>query len=495
MSNESKSINFLIYVVDDSKVSRRVITSELNHLEEIQIKEFSNPLEVITSIEHERPDLVITDMVMPGIDGIELCFKLHSKYSDIPVVLISGTLDDDLIARAIQGGVTEAIPKPFELFQLSKLSQRLIDQKKGIYQYNILIVDDTKTFRTIIKATIKPLNLRTFEAENCDKAREILKTKEIDMIFLDDEMPNERGVDFCKKLKTSKEYKNIPIIAISANHDSEQLFLDYGVDDFIQKQNISTAVYLKTKNMLHRVRLEKELKQKILNEKALNHQKNKLLGVAAHDMRNPLSFIISCLDIIKPSINDDFMVELLKKVDNTSRNMLELLNDVLNVSSIASGNVKINLYEDSLKECILTAVEDSVAMAKNKKITLKSDLPDEHGEILTKIDKKRIHQVLTNLLSNAIKYSMPETEVKVKVSKQIEGWLVEVIDQGQGIPADELDGIFDEFKKTSVAATAGETSTGLGLAIVKKLVQCHGGNIWVESKTGKGSIFSFTLPM
>jgi signal transduction histidine kinase len=492
---EEQIPNFLIYVIDDSKVSRRVIISELNNLENIEVKEFSNPIEVIESIQNEKPDMVITDMVMPKIDGIELCFKIHHKYKDLPVILISATLDDDLIARALQSGVSETLPKPFELFQLSKLSQRFIDQKNGVFEHNVLIVDDTRTFRLIIKKSIESLNLRVFEAENVMVAREVLKINDIDLIFLDDDMPEIRGVDYCKELKATEGLKNIPIIAVSASVISEQLFLNLGADDFIAKDNISREIFLKTRNMLHRVKLEKELREKIKNEKALNHQKNKLLGVAAHDLRSPLSFIIGCLDIIKPSITDEVMVDLLNRVDKTSHHMLELLNDVLNVSSIESGNVKVKMMPNSLKESIISAIEDSVALAKNKNITINCDINDKYGDITVKSDKSRINQILINLLSNAIKYSMPDTEITVRITQQIEGWVVEIVDQGQGIPVDELEGVFDEFKKTSVSSTAGETSTGLGLAIVKKLVQCHGGNIWVESEPGKGSTFSFNIPM
>jgi signal transduction histidine kinase len=102
--------------------------------------------------------------------------------------------------------------------------------------------------------------------------------------------------------------------------------------------------------------------------------------------------------------------------------------------------------------------------------------------------------VVDNLLTNAIKYSHKNTSTEVTLSKSDDGWLVQVADQGQGIPEDELPCLFGEFTKTSVKTTGGESSNGLGLAIVKKIIEAHGGVVWAESELEKGSVFSFNLP-
>mgnify|MGYP003822399533 FL=1 len=110
-------------------------------------------------------------------------------------------------------------------------------------------------------------------------------------------------------------------------------------------------------------------------------------------------------------------------------------------------------------------------------------------------DRNKITQVLNNLITNAIKFSWPDTEITVEVRKEQDYIITGIIDQGQGIPSDEINNMFKPFQKTSVKATAGERSTGLGLAITKKIVEGHGGKISVESLVGKGTKFSFTLPV
>lgn len=485
---------YKVFVVDDSKVSRRIITTELSNVENIDIKEFSEPLTALDAIEEEKPNMLVTDMVMPKMDGIELCFAAHQIIKDLPVVLITGTLDNDLIVRSLQSGVDETLPKPFKLFQLSQIVERYMSQFQGKADHSILLVDDQAIFRKIITQSIESLNLKIYEANSPIEAEELLKKHAIDIIYSDDEMPEKMGSAWCKEIKENEDLKHIPFVGISSNKKASPQFLNAGADDFIAKEDISSDVFLKTRNLLHRVKLEKELHEKIKNEQALNYQKNKLLGVAAHDLRNPLSFTLGCIELIKTMVEDEMAIELLSKIENTSNNMLDLLNDILNVSSIESGNVKVAKTQESLKKCIHEAIEELNIMAKNKNIMLKTEIDESLGDVEVKIDKKRIHQVISNLLSNAIKYSEQNTTVKIRITKQVEGWVVDVADQGQGIPEDEQAGIFDEFKKTSVQSTAGESSTGLGLAIVKKLVQVHGGNIWLESKPGKGSTFSFMIP-
>ena len=132
-------------------------------------------------------------------------------------------------------------------------------------------------------------------------------------------------------------------------------------------------------------------------------------------------------------------------------------------------------------------------LAKGKSINLKLNLESNLPEI--SLDRNRISQVINNLITNAIKFSYPETEIALSAVRRGGEVIISVADQGQGIPPDEIPKLFADFTKTSVRPTGGEKSTGLGLAIAKRMVEAHKGRIWVESQVGKGSTFSFTLPL
>lgn len=237
--------------------------------------------------------------------------------------------------------------------------------------------------------------------------------------------------------------------------------------------------------------LLKDLTEKL---RALNDQKNRFLGMAAHDLRNPIGGILGYSEMILEEEGlDEEVKTLVTKIQSSSQFMLRLLNDLLDISQIESGKLDLNLQRTDLVRLVTQNVELNriIAGKKNIKVEL------QHGPDVPEldIDGSKIEQVLSNLISNGIKYSFPNTTVTVTLERLPEEVLIRVQDQGQGIPAEELHKVFQEFQKTSVKSTAGEKSTGLGLAIVKKIVEGHRGRIGVESEVGKGSTFYVSLPL
>lgn len=226
---------------------------------------------------------------------------------------------------------------------------------------------------------------------------------------------------------------------------------------------------------------------------ALNEQKNKFLGMAAHDLRNPIGGILGYSELLLEEELDEETATVVRKIQSSSQFMLRLLNDLLDLSQIESGKLELRREPTDVVALVTQNVELNRIIASKKKIDVAlvcgADIP--HLDV----DPGKIEQVLSNLISNGIKYSHPDTTVTVSVERHENDVLISVRDQGQGIPAEELHKVFQEFQKTSVKSTAGEKSTGLGLAIVQKIVDGHGGRIGVESEVGKGSTFYFSLPV
>jgi len=244
------------------------------------------------------------------------------------------------------------------------------------------------------------------------------------------------------------------------------------------------------------VNMQRELAKKNRELDELNKIKNQFLGIAAHDLRNPLGVIIGYSDYILEENDGNFSEEhvmMLNAILTSSEFMLRLINNLLDVSAIESGNMELELSKTDLISLIKKNVALNNVIAQKKNIQIQFNDPVQISEILLDIGK--IEQVLNNLISNAVKYSFPNTTVQVKISQNDSEVIVSVTDQGQGIPESELGKLFKPFEKTSVQSTAGEKSTGLGLSIVKNLVLGHKGRIWVESKVGEGSTFCFSLPL
>lgn len=228
----------------------------------------------------------------------------------------------------------------------------------------------------------------------------------------------------------------------------------------------------------------------------LNELKNKFLGMAAHDLRNPLSTIKGFLELFLTNALGDLTAdqrEVLNDMNQTSDHMLELINNLLDVTAIETGNLQLKRQPTELDKFLRVIQASFRVLASTKSIELKLDLPMPLPVL--QIDQARIKQVLTNLITNALKYSFPRTIVvlSIKVFEK-EVW-ISVKDQGQGIPIEEMKKLFKDFSRTSVKPTAGEQSIGLGLAITRRIVEAHGGLIWVDSEIGKGSTFTFSLPI
>ena len=228
----------------------------------------------------------------------------------------------------------------------------------------------------------------------------------------------------------------------------------------------------------------------------LNDMKNKFLGMAAHDLRTPIAVIKGYADVLTDGLVGDLdytQKKPVRAIAEYCNKMLLLIDDLLDVSAIESGRLTMEIREVDLKDYLTEVHRDSSLVGKAKSIGL--DL--EISEALPKVfmDPRRVDQVIHNLISNALKFSNPKTRIVLRAVLLKDAVAISVEDQGQGIPPDEISKMFQYFGKTNVRPTAGERSSGLGLAIAKRIVEAQGGKITVESQPGKGSIFTFTIPL
>ena len=182
----------------------------------------------------------------------------------------------------------------------------------------------------------------------------------------------------------------------------------------------------------------------------------------------------------------------MKHINDSCDFSLNLIHDFLDVSKIEAGVFDLNISEQEYLTFVRENIVQNKILARSKlqKINIRSD----KNSIIASFDKNKIQQVLNNLLSNAIKYSAYNTSIVIDITEINNKIVTKVIDQGQGIPEEELSTLFKPFQTTSVKSTDNEKSTGLGLAIVKKIIEAHDGKINVESEVGKGSVFTFWFP-
>jgi len=243
--------------------------------------------------------------------------------------------------------------------------------------------------------------------------------------------------------------------------------------------------------------MQRKLTKKTAELEQLNELKDQMLGMAAHDLRNPLTIILNyALFLIDDHDEQNFFSEdqlqLVKQIKESSEYMVHIIEDMLDISALESGKITLEKEHTNLLQLIERTISLNRPAANKKNIAISFQAPPD--DIFKQVDAHKFQQVLENLISNAIKYSYPESNVTIGIEKKDEKVLVTVKDEGQGIPKDELKDLFKPFSKTSVQTTAGEKSTGLGLAIVQNITEAHGGSIKVESEVGVGSTFFVSLP-
>jgi signal transduction histidine kinase len=244
---------------------------------------------------------------------------------------------------------------------------------------------------------------------------------------------------------------------------------------------------------------EKDKRVNLVNSnlKALNEEKNKFIGIAAHDLRSPISGIYSLSDLLINEYKNNVspkVLELLNLIRTMSNNTIIVLQNLLDVSKIESGKVELKLMTQDYISFIRHQIFLNQILAKHKNISI--SLQSRIDSIMINFDNHYFSEAIDNFLSNAIKYSYNNSEIIVKISLPDDKHLLtEVIDKGKGIEEGEQQKLFNYFQKTSTRPTGGEISTGLGLAIAKKIITLHNGEIGVKSVLDQGSNFYFTLPI
>jgi signal transduction histidine kinase len=185
--------------------------------------------------------------------------------------------------------------------------------------------------------------------------------------------------------------------------------------------------------------------------------------------------------------------KFLSYIENISKSSLQLANDLLDISVIASGKLVLQKESVAYSDFVRETADYHIVRGAKKNIRISLEIPDTALQVFC--DPNKIRQVLNNLLDNAIKYSNPDNSIEVRAKRDGNFIRTEVVDAGVGIPGEDIEKLFKEFSVTSVKSTGNEKSSGLGLAICKKIVETHGGQIGVCSKLGEGSTFYFTLPV
>lgn len=360
----------------------------------------------------------------------------------------------------------------------------------------ILVVDDSEQNIFILLSTLEE-KYNILVANDGESALSIIEETLPDLILLDIMMPGMDGLELCSKLKADESKKDIPIIFITSKTETEDIIKGFQVGgvDYITKPFKREEVQARVKTHMQLVSSQKQLKIKNKRLADLNEQKNAFVGIAAHDLCNPISNISLIVEmVIANNYKDINMLNgYMEIIQSSTKRMTTLITNLLEVSAIESGNLELEMQPASLKGLILERIQLFTMSAQKKGIKLHTSLSDIN---IFSFDPNHISQVIDNLVTNAIKFSQFNTNVYITLDNETYGIIkVSVRDEGPGISKEDQEKLYRYFQKLEARPTGGEQSTGLGLAIAKKVVETHNGSMYVDSQLGVGTTFSFTLPV
>jgi two-component system sensor histidine kinase/response regulator len=363
----------------------------------------------------------------------------------------------------------------------------------------IINVDDYEPARYARGRVLLHAGFNVYDAASGSDALSLIAKHNPDLILLDVHLPDVNGIEVCRRIKSAPSSSSVIVLQISASATAAPqatAALDSGADAYLTEPVDPEVLVATVKALLRLRKAERELsaaneRLRLLNQELYrsNEDLQQFAFAASHDLQEPLRTVTSFVSLLERSAAPKLSaaeLEYLKYIADGSRRMWALIDDLLSYSQVgrkpsAREVVDLNTVLPWVLENLREGISESGADIQMDR------LPSVSG------DEAQLGQVFQNLIGNAIKYSRPGTKpiIHVSASQQNQHWRITVQDNGIGIDASYLQVIFSPFKRLHGREIPG---TGIGLAVCRRVIEAHGGEIWVESAPGRGSTFCFTLP-
>ncbi len=478
-------------------------------------------------------DLVLTDLNLPGTDGLGVLRAAKEKDPDVAVVLLTGNATVFNAIEALRKGAYDFVQKPFQLGELEASLSRALEwrafalreRREGEIRKKIAEAARArqKALYEVAKDITESLQLDATLSRIVERSLDLCAAKQ-GLLFLIDESTGQLVCRVDRGLDPGAEDRDRMVKLVMALN-SKAAFLKspvgetvdwdlmapqqaYVVPMVLEDAAIGTIAVLSapggkmeddTPDLLPQLAGMASIAIRNVRsyEKAreLDRLKSEFVAVVSHEVRTPLTSIKGSLEILTdPRYFQvaDSQQELLQICQANVERLEQLINSILDFSKLESGRLSMSFGEIDPRFLIEGTVSDLRSLAQRKQIEIRLEMP----EFLPRLwaDELRVTQVLTNLLSNAIKFSHPDSEIRVRATAEDDGLKVDVSDDGIGIAPEDIPKLFLKFQQLDSSNTRKAGGTGLGLVISKGIVEEHAGRIWIESVKDKGSTFSFWLP-
>jgi signal transduction histidine kinase len=516
-----------ILVVDDEH-SVLVTVAAILQQEGYSVDAFSDGAEALQALRAHTYDLVLTDLKMPGVDGLQILAEVRNCSPSTVTIMMTGYASMDSAIEAVQLGAYEYLLKPTEVPQLKLAVKRSLERKQ---------LSEIDSLYRVSHALATAADAQQIVAEVSETTRRVLHIEHAGIVTLSDaahRAPAAALAEALNRTAVREQLQRDPILT-TANapapllawaeahgvasfavvpgfslgrlscvlwaHDGERIYEFHASSRrFLRGLAGQAALALENAALIAELKHNNDdladANQKL---RELDRLKSQFLSVATHELRTPLSIILGYNSMLAESLEDRLSAdeqETLRASSSACKRLIRLVNSMLDITQIESGKMQMSFTLTDLRQVVNAAVALFQHDARERGLKLHVELPSRLPKM--KADPERIQQVLTNLIGNAMKFTPAGGSVTVSLRHRASSGELEisVADTGVGIAPEDQTLIFDEFAQIRRQAERRQREgSGLGLAIAKRILEAHGGSITVSSEAGRGSTFRFTLPL
>lgn len=517
-----------ILVVDDEPNVLATVQAILQQ-EGYQVAAAQGGSEAISAIQSGHYDLVLTDLKMPGIDGLGVLAAVRKYSPDTVTVMMTGYASLDSALEAVQLGAYEYLLKPTEVPQLKLAVKRSLERKRlseidTLYKASQAITSQTNPDPITISEQISEAVCRVLgvaeacvvvfdreHAANCPpRFAEVLAHPEMlsrltrgESVSLESnlrpliEWAGRHRLGSAAFVPGSANDRLVCVLCVT-NGDHPYEFHASSLR-FLRALSCQAALALENAALIRELRGNNDaLLSANRKLKELDTLKSQFLSVATHELRTPLTVILGYNSMLAESLHDrlnDEERETLSESVAACKRLIRLVNSMLDLAQIEAGKMRMDFATADLRSLVQSVTALFQQEARSRNIQLDSLLPTRVPKIT--LDPERVQQVLINLVANALKFTPAGGQVRIQVHPASREYVaVSVSDNGPGIAEADQQKVFDEFAQIRKQANNRQkTGSGLGLAIARRIVEAHQGTISLESEVGRGSTFTFTLPL
>jgi signal transduction histidine kinase/CheY-like chemotaxis protein len=519
-----------ILIADDEPdvldLCQRILTAEGYRVETV-----GTGYEAVERNRREPFDLLLTDIKMPGMNGLETAQAVKETHPSIICVIMTGYSTMDTAIEALKLGVDDFILKPFTPDDLSRAIAKALEKdrlrKENIRLRSLIpLFEFNRTLLSTVEVDALLRQVLRLAQEETQSDQGILFLSEGEEIreYVYPPLPEGDGNAQSPRLETAtwimqhQEYLSLRRGEASQGQSSsllESLDVEFLVGlpllakegqslgalvlgkrsepfasadgEFLQVMGGQAAIAIENANLFH------EIQQAYDELKKLDHLKSEFINIAAHELRTPLAILLGYASVMAEEEISETDRSRLEVIIRNAMRLSSLIDDMLNLSYLESGQAQLDIEEIDLREVVQEAILDTKDMAREKSLNIGVNVPVDYPTLMT--DRKKLDLIVMNLLSNAIKYTPEEGHISIEARHDDERAVITISDSGIGIPPEERDKIFDRFYQVEDSLTRQQGGIGLGLAIVKSFVELCQGQISVESEVGRGSTFAVELPL